>query len=494
MKITSPNDILEARYKALDEIARKYAVQRVGRGWAIRTKGARTEVEGIDRTKMCVPCTITTQDEDRSRDIVVTAGIDLAKHKTNPVVLWNHGAETLLPIGKSEDEGGAYTVSLHKGKARAVTYFSQKSQLAEQVFSLVEEGILRGVSIGFTLAPDGVEKRQDRGTSQGWPGLLISRCEMFEYSHVTVPDNPHALADKVGKGTLCGRPIEETLRKSLLCHLPELREMVVGGFTPPQPPVEKSMSTAAAAETNPTATTPTPAPSVEMPPTPEVITKAAPPAPVPVVAPVEDEPLDDPTWPAGASALRKIHDTIRAVGEMIDSTFQRQDSHAVKEYLNTLASTLEVWAEKAIDTWEGEYLSIDMPGGMARTLNGTDPLEAADAARRYGKRLAAARADVQARMRAEGIEGSAKSIIDQAVACVNEAVPLAKSASQRTALAMTAQSLEALKSRCTTTADLEARLEAERRITERYRSALVELQARYEETQKEFRKRLRGVR
>lgn len=194
-----------------------------GGRYGIRTKSARTDPSGIDRGRMTVPCTITTQDEDRSGDIVITGGIDLSDHRALPVVLVEHGLEAGLtfPIGKAEDDERRYTVEPGVGLLRAVTWFSQRSLVAEQVFDLVAEEILRGASIGFV--PEVQEERAGGG-------MLVKRCRLFEYTHCAVPDNPYALADRIGGGRLVGRPIDEALLKSLRAQLPPLKEQVRGGW------------------------------------------------------------------------------------------------------------------------------------------------------------------------------------------------------------------------------------------------------------------------
>ena len=188
----------------------------------LRTKSMLADAAGIDGSRMLVPGTITNDAEDRSGDIVLTAGGDFSEHEALPVVLVDHGLEAglTLPIGQAEIDG-RYTVQKGNGLTRAVTRFSQRSRVAHQVFRLYEEGILRGLSIGFI--PEEAEDLPSGGT-------LHKRWRLYEYSHVTIPDNPHALADRIGAGRIGAESVEGMLLKSLSRHLPPLKQAVRGGF------------------------------------------------------------------------------------------------------------------------------------------------------------------------------------------------------------------------------------------------------------------------
>jgi phage head maturation protease len=176
----------------------------------------------LDRSRMSATVVISTEEEDRSRDVVITRGIETANHRNNPVVLLEHAQNLKLPVGRAQDPHGGYTVELHDGYATGTTWFSQHSPEAEQVYRLVDEGILAGASIGFR--PLDYEVRHgDYGHRPGEPtGLLLKRVELLEYSHVVIPDNPHCVSlarDVLGKGRLAGAPLCDTVAKSLTASL-----------------------------------------------------------------------------------------------------------------------------------------------------------------------------------------------------------------------------------------------------------------------------------
>src|SRR5205814_5301242 len=66
-----------------------------------------------------------------------------AAYLHNPVVLWAHNHFSLPPIGSCT------RLDLEPDRIVAETKFAQGVSLAEDLFRLYEQGILRGWSIGF---------------------------------------------------------------------------------------------------------------------------------------------------------------------------------------------------------------------------------------------------------------------------------------------------------------------------------------------------------
>src|SRR5262249_11314037 len=76
--------------------------------------------------------------------------------------------------------------------------------LPDQVFALVQAGLLPGKSIGFlplqVHAPDAEERLR-----RGWPDgtrLVVDRWLLLEYACVSLPANQDALVDAVSRGAL----------------------------------------------------------------------------------------------------------------------------------------------------------------------------------------------------------------------------------------------------------------------------------------------------
>jgi len=139
--------------------------------------------------------TITTDQVDRDGDRVDPAGIDLANFKTNPVILFNHDRFE-LPIGKASwikrfsGDGGNGIVA--KG------IISEKTEKANDVFNLMQEGILSKVSIGFGVKQMR-EPTEDETKSSPALRRVITKSELFEFSVVGLPSNTGASIEAVSK-------------------------------------------------------------------------------------------------------------------------------------------------------------------------------------------------------------------------------------------------------------------------------------------------------
>lgn len=135
---------------------------------------------------------LSVQTPDRSNDIVAVAGIKLNNYMENPVVLFNHQQE-LLPIGTGDD------LEVQGDVLFGEVTFHEATQLSKDVATLVEQGVLRAVSIGFL--PLKVETypitEEMRKTGSYYPYTntvrVIQESELIEFSIVAVPANQEAL-------------------------------------------------------------------------------------------------------------------------------------------------------------------------------------------------------------------------------------------------------------------------------------------------------------
>lgn len=160
----------------------------------------------IDYRRMSVELVLSTQEEDRSGDILITDGIDLKQHRDNPVALFDHNRNA--PIGRFESPEGNYTVRKRRdGELVGELFFNRRSQFAVDVFRGVDDGIFRGASIGFVPRPGMVIKRAGRGH-------IFQSVALVEASIVVIPDNPSTLVEAINKG-LGGRPICKPLAAML---------------------------------------------------------------------------------------------------------------------------------------------------------------------------------------------------------------------------------------------------------------------------------------
>lgn len=125
---------------------------------------------------------MSTDDTDRMGDVVEIGGIDLKAFRKNPVALWQHDAES--PIGTWADvrkEGGRLIGKLQLAAAKT-------SPLIDRLRQLIEQRVLRAVSIGFRAL-------EIKPTGEGF-GLRFLKSELVECSLVSIPANAAALRVK----------------------------------------------------------------------------------------------------------------------------------------------------------------------------------------------------------------------------------------------------------------------------------------------------------
>lgn len=120
---------------------------------------------------------------DRYGDIIDPAGWDLKWFKKNPIALFGHSNG--FPIGTWANvrvEGG-------KLMARLVFAAAGTSARIDELRGLVEQGILRAVSVGFRpLTAEPIDSTKPYGPQR------YTKQELLETSLVSVPANPAALA------------------------------------------------------------------------------------------------------------------------------------------------------------------------------------------------------------------------------------------------------------------------------------------------------------
>ena len=120
---------------------------------------------------------------DRHGTRINPDGWDLETFKANPVALWSHGLDTIgrVPIGRWENvrsEGG-------KLLGRLTLAAKGTSDRIDELISLVKQGILRAVSVGFEVLEEG---------KRGGNDYEIMRQSLTEASLVAIGSNKNALA------------------------------------------------------------------------------------------------------------------------------------------------------------------------------------------------------------------------------------------------------------------------------------------------------------
>jgi len=129
----------------------------------------------------------SASEKDRFGDIIEVEGWDTSNWEKNPVILWAHNHRE-LPIGK----GVAVQKNIEKQALVVDVEFVPKeiNPFAGLVSDLVENGFIRGVSVGFLPLKE--EPIKEEGAR--WPtGTRYKKVELLEFSVVNVPMHPSAL-------------------------------------------------------------------------------------------------------------------------------------------------------------------------------------------------------------------------------------------------------------------------------------------------------------
>lgn len=134
----------------------------------------------------------STEDPDREGDVIRLAGWDTSNYEKNPIVLYGHDYRNRFPVGTAtvtKDEVG-------KRLLFDVT-FSDAHEDARTVKALVDEGILKTVSVGFLAKQMNLIVNPE---TQQIMGREFTETELLELSIVPIPANTNAVRLALEKG------------------------------------------------------------------------------------------------------------------------------------------------------------------------------------------------------------------------------------------------------------------------------------------------------
>jgi HK97 family phage prohead protease len=130
----------------------------------------------------------STPQLDRAREVVATEAMmeSASRYLANPLITWQHDAAT--PIGK------AMAVEIRDGATWLQVYLTDKTEAGRNAWGLVQDGIVKSMSIGFNPYsrshgphPDGTPDYEVSGDVLTW-----KRIDWLETAVVSIPCNPGA--------------------------------------------------------------------------------------------------------------------------------------------------------------------------------------------------------------------------------------------------------------------------------------------------------------
>jgi hypothetical protein len=154
---------------------------------------------------------ISTETPDRARDVVIARGMNDSQFQANPIVTLSH-AYWLPPVGRSlwrkrvkdgaPPDGAIGIKAKTQYPPRPEAWPSADPWPPDQVFALIQSGLLQGKSIGFlplkVHIPD--DKEVQKNDWDDRVGLVIDEWLLLEYACVFLPANQEALVESVSKG------------------------------------------------------------------------------------------------------------------------------------------------------------------------------------------------------------------------------------------------------------------------------------------------------
>src|SRR3984957_17044246 len=154
---------------------------------------------------------ISTEDTDRSGEIVKQSGWELVNYKNNPIVLWGHDYYS-LPVGVCTETYLTEKNGIPALGARGVFLSAEINPFAQQVRKLYEFGLGKGEGVGCTTSVGFIPKEFDENARN-----TITKAELLEFSFVPVPANQ-------GVGPAKGRSITFEEAKTLGIDVPLMRQ------------------------------------------------------------------------------------------------------------------------------------------------------------------------------------------------------------------------------------------------------------------------------
>lgn len=147
-----------------------------------------TDISAGERTFTAM---ITNSAVDRMNEVLLPEGMDVSEFKKNPVVFWNHDYDK--PIGK-----GTKLTKTADGWLAAAQIGS--TPFAQEIHTLMKEGIVRGVSVGFRTTEERSPTKQDKAKFGDGVRNIISKWKLMEFSVTPMPCNQEALIQSVKAG------------------------------------------------------------------------------------------------------------------------------------------------------------------------------------------------------------------------------------------------------------------------------------------------------
>lgn len=195
----------------------------------------------VNEGERSVTARITTAAVDRDNEVLIPAGCNAKDFQANPVVFLNHSYWT-LPVGKctgiQRDETGITAKTTFAERPK--NHPEGQEWVPDTLFSLFQQGVLKGFSVGFI--PIEARPATDKDVLDFGAGVrrVFSKWKLLEYSVAPLPCNQEAVAMAVSKGfigadlaeKLFGKPVETTKSEEKPAENPAEETKTPAGMPP----------------------------------------------------------------------------------------------------------------------------------------------------------------------------------------------------------------------------------------------------------------------
>lgn len=174
---------------------------------------------------------ISTKAVDRDGEVLIPQGCDATDFEKSPTVFYNH--DYAMPVGRCDG------IRRHADHIEAKTRFADRPDghegewMPDTVFSLLQQGIINGFSVGFLPIEGRHPCKKDREQLGSRVRYVYSKWKMLEYSVAPLPANQDALVLAVGKGIVSTKTAQQLFPDIKLPAIPRRRTVFLIESTKP---------------------------------------------------------------------------------------------------------------------------------------------------------------------------------------------------------------------------------------------------------------------
>jgi HK97 family phage prohead protease len=175
------------------------------------------EIKTSDSGERIFTAKITTNDIDRDGEVLLPQGMDAKDFRRTPVVFWHH--DYTMPIGTSMELKRADNHWTATAKIASTPF-------AQEVYTLMKEGVVRGVSVGFQPTESRPPSKKDLDMFGESVKRVYSKWKLMEFSVTPMPANQNALIMSVSKGITTRDRIKSLFGVDVPTAAPQVKRVV----------------------------------------------------------------------------------------------------------------------------------------------------------------------------------------------------------------------------------------------------------------------------